>query len=56
MIKYLLDNDENIKDKLLKLSFREIRLNQKNYQFTYIVVKQKRIGRITFERPKEIVD
>ena len=29
MIKNLLDNDENIKDKLLKLSFREIRLEAK---------------------------
>ena len=29
MINNLLDNDENIKDKLLKLSFREIRLEAK---------------------------
>ena len=42
MINNLLDNDENIKDKLLKLSLREIRLEAKNYQLTYIVVKQKK--------------
>ena len=42
MINNLLDNDENIKDKLLKLSFREIRLEAKKLSINLYSRKTKK--------------
>ena len=42
MINNLLDNDENIKDKLLKLSFREIRLEAKKLSIHLYSCKTKK--------------
>ena len=42
MIEKNIDNESAKKDKLLKLSLREIRLEAKNYHLTYIVVKLKK--------------
>ena len=42
MIKNLLDNDENKKDKLLKLSFREIRLEAKKFSIHLYSRKTKK--------------
>ena len=42
MINNLLDNDENIKDKLLKLSLREIRLEAKRLSINLYSRKTKK--------------
>ena len=57
MFKKNIDNESAKKDKLLKLSLREIRLEAKKLSLhLYSRKTKKRIGRITFERPKELVD
>ena len=49
MIEKNIDNESAKKDKLLKLSLREIRLEAKKLSLHLYSRKLKRIGRISFE-------